>query len=198
MNIENKLICLYLKSLWQSIGYKTVKDAICDLMTVNEDNQYDTLAVDLSDPNNPNPISWEEWQKLPIRECDFSISSTRMKIRVPIVLIEKNYAKLHKVQPKLSRDGIWKRDKGICQYSGEVLTKETGDIDHIIPKKHGGKETWENLCCSSKKINREIKRDKFLHEVNLKLIRKPQVPHSIPISALLEPKLKEHEQFMLK
>jgi hypothetical protein len=202
MSIENKLICLYLNSVWQSMGYKKVADSICDLMNVDEKNQHTTLAVDFEYENgeikNPNPVIWEEWINLPIRDSDFAIHSPKLTIRVPIILIEKNYAKLHKVEPRLSREGIWRRDKGICQYSGEQLTKETGDIDHIIPKKHGGKETWENLCLSSKRINRDIKRDKFLHEIGLKLIKNPKAPQSIPISMILEPKLKEHEFFLSK
>jgi 5-methylcytosine-specific restriction endonuclease McrA len=202
MSIENKIICLYLNSVWQGICYKSVKDSICDLMNVDEKNQHSTLAIDFEYENgeikNSNPVPWEEWIKLPIRDCDFAIHSPKMSIRVPIILIEKNYSKVHKVTPRLCKENVWKRDRGICQYTGEILNKETGDIDHIIPKKHGGKETWENLCCASKKINRDIKKDKYIHEVGLKLLRKPQAPISIPITALLEPKLKEHELFIVK
>ncbi len=47
------------------------------------------------------------------------------------------------------RHEIFERDRWICQYCGEKVTKENITLDHFIPQSKGGKHTKENLktCC---------------------------------------------------
>lgn len=73
----------------------------------------------------------------------------------------------------LSRLNVFKRDKYICAYCGG---KNNLTVDHIIPKYHGGKNTWENLItccfrCNNKKDNRTPE------EAGLKLLYKPYKPN---------------------
>ena len=51
------------------------------------------------------------------------------------------------------------------------------DIDHIIPRSKGGKNTWDNMVVCSKEINRK-KADKTPEQAGLKLIKKPAKPDS--------------------
>ena len=41
------------------------------------------------------------------------------------------------------------RDLCLCRYCGELLTMKTANIDHVVPFKHGGRTTLDNLvaCC---------------------------------------------------
>ncbi len=47
------------------------------------------------------------------------------------------------------RNALFERDKFICQYCGEKVTKDNATLDHYIPQSKGGKHTKENLrsCC---------------------------------------------------
>jgi hypothetical protein len=47
------------------------------------------------------------------------------------------------------RQEIFKRDKWICQYCGEKVTKKNATLDHFIPQSKRGKSTKDNLktCC---------------------------------------------------
>ncbi|MCF7869895.1 MAG: HNH endonuclease [Candidatus Omnitrophica bacterium] len=47
------------------------------------------------------------------------------------------------------RKVIFERDKWICQYCGEEVTKDNATLDHYVPQSKGGKHTKENLrtCC---------------------------------------------------
>jgi len=197
LGIENKAITLMLNSNWQKIGYKLVGDAITDLCAGNNSKAVE-INYRLDEDGNPiyddydyvsqnlQTFTWDEWIKRPIRSWDLTIKSVKMEIRVPTVLVAKNYAKMptKSFKGKPSKESIWIRDKGVDQYTGEKLRREDATVDHIIPKFHNGKDVWENLVLTSKKINNK-KGNKFNHEVGLKLIRTPRAPLSIPISALI-------------
>jgi len=50
---------------------------------------------------------------------------------------------------RFSRENVYLRDKGSCQYCGMKVTKGESTLDHIIPRTNGGGTTWENvvICC---------------------------------------------------
>lgn len=126
--------------------------------------------------NNPLSISlasWEEWVSLPVRDCDPSIHTARIAIRIPTIVVSSTYDKMPPLKSKVSHRKIWLRDKGICQYTGVKLDKNTGNVDHVIPKKRGGKNSWTNLVLSHKDINSK-KGSRTPQEAGLKLLREPK------------------------
>lgn len=50
-----------------------------------------------------------------------------------------------------TRKLIIKRDGFVCRYCGEIITRATHTIDHIIPASEGGTENPKNLvmCCET-------------------------------------------------
>jgi hypothetical protein len=195
--IANKLICLNLNANWQPIGFKTVKDAIVDLCGGEVDGKSSSLALDidyellengepnLSAPKNMNPISWTEWLKLPIR--------------VPTVIIAVNFNKMpvKSFRGKPSKDAIYTRDNGICQYTGKKIDRNSATVDHILPRSKGGEDSWANLVLCSRDINSK-KGNRLNTEVGLKLIKQPSIPQPIPVSALIkEAKHKDWEHFLM-
>jgi 5-methylcytosine-specific restriction endonuclease McrA len=195
-------IVLRLNAVWQPIGYCSVKSAIIAMNgglkdtppAIGVDMQYPFVdgKWDTSWPSFYYPINtWNEWIKLPVREIDFAVHTSKIVFRAPTVIIACNYAKIPDVEPKPSNDAIYERDKLICQYTGRKLTKAEANIDHVIPKyvwkKRGYKgsfESFENKVVSDKKIN-SLKGNKTNEEVGLKLIRKPKAPPKIKISATI-------------
>ena len=196
--VANKLICLNLNANWQPVGFKTVKDAIVDLCGAESYGKPSTLALDidyeLDDNGQPifdeaksmNPVSWEEWMNLPIRQWDLTINSPTKSIRVPTVIIATNFNKMpiKSFKGKPSKDGIWNRDQGVCQYTGRKLTKDQSTIDHVIPRSKGGGDTWTNLVLCDKSLNSK-KGNKLNSELGLKLKRDPFEPSPTPMSALI-------------
>jgi len=195
MNVLNQPV-LCLNQLWQGIGHKTVKEALIAMLGGADGHAPAALAIDMEytvaedgavDWNNPtytNPVGWDEWQKLPIRDFDIAIHTARQVIRCPRVIIQPNYAKMPLVNPRPTKDAIRKRDGGVCQYTGKVLSWKEGNIDHVIPRAQGGKNTFENMVWSCKEVN-SLKADKRPEQAGLKLLRKPQAPKPMPVSSTL-------------
>lgn len=209
--IANKLICLNLNANWQPVGFKTVKDAIIDLCGSEVDGKPTSLALDidyeldsngepnLSEPKAMNPVSWSEWVKLPIRPWDLVIHSAHMSVRVPTVIIATNFNKMpvKSFRGKPSKDAIYTRDAGICQYTGKKVDRNNATVDHIVPRSKGGEDTWTNLVLCSREVNSK-KGNRMNTEAGLKLIKQPTVPNAVPVSALIrEAKHKDWEHFLM-
>lgn len=209
--IANKLICLSLNSNWQPIGYKTVKDAIIDLCGSEIDGKPSILALDidyelnengesnLSAPTIMQPTSWREWLKLTIRPWDLVINSAHMSIRVPTIIIVTNFNKMpvKSFRGKPSKDAIYTRDRGICQYTGKKIDRNSATVDHIIPRSKGGENSWANLVLCSRDINSK-KGNRLNTEVGLKLIKQPSIPQPVPVSSLIkEAKHRDWEHFLM-
>jgi 5-methylcytosine-specific restriction endonuclease McrA len=193
-NIANKVICLTLNSSWQPVGYGTVKDAITDLVSGESKMALNIEYVIKKDgtpdfnqqPESMYPLEWDQWIQLPIREWDLVIHSQKMAIRVPTIMIAKNFHTMPLKQWKgtPSKEAIYIRDGGKCQYTGQHLDKREATVDHIIPKSRGGNSGWTNLALTSKELNGK-KGNCLNSEIGLRLIKQPTVPRPIPISCLI-------------
>jgi hypothetical protein len=193
MGIENKLLVLKLNKWGQMIDQTTVGDALIDLCAGINSNAFDIDyerredgSVDFSQPSVVRPVNWDEWITLPVRDWDFSIKTVRMEIRVPTILIAKNYDKVPEIKfgNNPSGDQVRIRDGNRCQYTGKKLKKEEISIDHVVPKSRGGDNSWKNLVVTSKEIN-SMKGDRLNSEVGLQLIRIPGKPKPMLRSQLI-------------
>ena len=186
VSVVNKAICLNLNANWQPVGFKTVKDAITDLCGYDSNGKPTSLALDIDyeidDNGDPimneaksmNPVSWTEWMHLPIRSWDLTISSVNRIYRVPTVIIAINYSKMpvKHFKNKPSKEAIYNRDNGICQYTGKKVDRHSATVDHIVPRSKGGADSWTNLVLCSKDINSK-KGNKSNNEAGLTLLKNP-------------------------
>lgn len=193
-DITNKMIVLKLNALWQAVGYSSVAKAIVDLAGGNSAKALD-LEYEIGDDGQPigepismNPVGWEDWINLPVRSYDFEVhyANGTKSMRVPTILIAVNFSKMpmKNWNGRPSKESILVRDGNICQYTGRHLKKGEGNIDHVVPKDRGGRDTWENLVWSDKAINSK-KSNKLNSEIGLRLIREPKTPKPMPVSALI-------------
>ena len=82
---------------------------------------------------------------------------------------------------RLSRRSILARDNYTCQYCGHQARDLT--IDHVVPKRTGGKSTWENLVCCCRRCNTK-KGDKTLERAGMSLQKQPRRPRYVPFISL--------------
>lgn len=198
-DIAHKAIVLKLNRLWKPVGVELVSKTICDLMTGV------IVAMDIVYATNPdgspnfdeheyvNPVTWDEWVNLPVRPWDLSIHSTHLHVRVPTVVITKNYSKVHekKFKGKPTKEALFIRDNGIDAYTGRELEYEEATIDHVVPKDRGGTDTYDNTVLTTKKINND-KGNRLNSEIGLTLLVNPHNPKPIKISHTIR-KARHHD-----
>jgi 5-methylcytosine-specific restriction endonuclease McrA len=174
-DVLHKTTVLVLNRNWQAIDVKTPAQAFCMMANGN------ATALDIYGTGEMQPVKWDDWLYLSVREEDNSVRTVRGLVRVPTVLVLARYNKVPKRRPKLSAKGIWERDGGKCQYTGRKLAPHEGNIDHIVPRSRGGQTSWENCVLADRRIN-SLKGNRLPEEVGLALHKKPDTPKELPVT----------------
>ncbi len=174
----NKTTVLVLNRNWQAINIRTPADAFCQMATGV------ATGLEIAGQEHIRPVTWTEWITLPIRGQDQVVHTVRGKIRMPTVIVLASFAKVPKKRPKLCARTIRERDGNRCQYTGAVLRPDEGNIDHVVPRSRGGRDTWENCVWSSKSVNSK-KGDRLPQEIGLKLLKQPKAVPELPVTALI-------------
>ena len=177
MSILNQSIVLVLNRNWQAINTRTPADAFCQLATGA------VTALDV-DGESLRPVTWAEWIGLPVREQDRSVATVRGRIRIPTVVIAVNYSRVPKRRPAFNARNLRERDGNRCQYTGRVLGPDEGNIDHILPRSRGGRDTWENCVWAAREVNTR-KGNRLPAEAGLRLLRAPSAPKELPVTAFI-------------
>lgn len=190
-NHLSRTTVLVLNRNWQAIHVKCPAEALSMMYAET------ATGLDVVGEDNMTPYRWEDWINLPYDESSDYISTVNQKIKIPKIVVLCHYDKVPMKRPKFSINGIWVRDNGICQYTGKKLSKQDGNIDHVIPKSRGGKTDWTNCVLAHKDINAK-KADKTPEEAGYKLLKKPDVPKHLPVTFYIRNthKIKEWETFL--
>ncbi|MCA9741129.1 HNH endonuclease [candidate division KSB1 bacterium] len=107
---------------------------------------------------------------------DMFIHSISAAYPLPSILRLLQFAKVHRRKIILSRKNIIKRDNGKCQYCGSSSKPLT--VDHVIPKRRGGPDSWENLVCACVSCNNR-KGDHTPEQAKMPLLKQPRKPNHV-------------------
>jgi 5-methylcytosine-specific restriction endonuclease McrA len=99
---------------------------------------------------------------------------SRIYPRPSIIRLEKM---IRRPRPtiRLSKREILRRDEYTCQYCGLHTIHLT--IDHVIPRRLGGRHTWENLVAACPACNHR-KGGRTNEQAQMRLLRSPSEPPS--------------------
>ncbi len=92
--------------------------------------------------------NFESWSQLSAEVHDETIRTVDRIIRVPRVIVLAVYDRIPNSRVRFSRYNIYARDRNTCQYCGERMSARDLNLDHVVPRAHGGRTTWENVVCS--------------------------------------------------
>ncbi|MCX7645463.1 MAG: HNH endonuclease [Rhodobacteraceae bacterium] len=108
-----------------------------------------------------------------IAEYDKVVRSPTTEIRIPSVVVLKEYVKPQK-RVAFTRFNLFLRDEFCCQYCGAK-----GDLtfDHVVPRSRGGITSWENVVAACAQCNLR-KGSRSLRASGLSLRRPPRQPSS--------------------
>lgn len=183
MSVLNNPV-LILNNGWTAIRVKNVVSAI--KLACRE-------RASIVDTDTYSLYFWEDWAKLEVKPGDIYIQSVNSRVRVPEVVVLTKYHKVPDFDIRLTKRALYLRDRGQCQYTGRRLGKTDYDVDHIVPKSRGGKNTWSNMVLCDKKVNRQ-KADRTPQEAGLNLIRKPFKPKTSTV--MFDPNIKKPESWI--
>lgn len=170
---------LILDKTYAPVKVGKTKDAICALFSgkaqvIDQDyNLYDFYEwCEFTKQNKSNENILKRYSKT-INSPKFSLFVPHT-IYVPIVC-KNPILRGRKKHFKYTRKGVFKRDNLKCQYCGELGTKNSMTLDHVIPRSRGGGNSYENVvtCC----MPCNAKKGNFLvSELGWKLLSSPKQP----------------------
>ena len=111
---------------------------------------------------------------------------------MPRVIVLSSYDRIPRRHVRYSRLNVFTRDKYTCQYCGAKPPRAKLNLDHVVPRAHGGRTTWENVVCSCVDCNRR-KGGRTPEQARLPLRRKPARPRWTPMANLGMPSVRYKE-----
>ena len=164
---------LVLNRLWQAVNVCSVERALSLLFIGHAQVVY-------QDDRGFNTYSFSQW-------CDFSeggaaedvVHTISIRVRIPRVILLLFFDKLPAKDVKFTRQNVFERDKNTCQYCGHKFDRKDLNLDHVVPRQHGGLTSWTNVVCSCIDCNRR-KANRTPEQASMHLVRKPRKPRWRP------------------
>lgn len=163
---------LVLNKSWLAIDVADIKKAINLLFSFYQNGQPKAVVVDTE---TYSEYTWEDWSKLKPIDDSKIIRTYSQEFRLPRIIRLTRYSNMPKRTLAFNRRYLYERDSYTCQYCGKKPGSSELTIDHVIPKSHGGKTTWENCVVACVSCN--VKKSNILLEnTNMTLLNKPAKP----------------------
>ncbi len=133
--------------------------------------------------------NFESWLEVSQLQHEFErdrhdwVKTVRMDIAVPRIIRLLGYDKLPEQAVKLNRRNLFARDRNRCQYCGRIYATSDLSIDHVLPRSHGGGDSWENLVCACIRCNAR-KGGRTPEQAGMKMVKVPVRPKRNPLITL--------------
>lgn len=115
-----------------------------------------------------------------LEEYDDILEGPSMTMAMPAVLMLSRGSVPYKKGVKFSRVNVFTRDGFKCQYCGSHKQMRDLNYDHVIPRRAGGKTTWENIVTSCYPCN-DRKAGRTPAQAGMRLLREPHKPERLPL-----------------
>lgn len=123
---------------------------------------------------------------------DAVLRTVSIEYKVPLIIRLVTFAKcVYKRKIPWSKRNVILRDNKTCVYCG---SKHKINIDHILPRSRGGKNTYENTVASCFKCN-NYKDNKTPAEANMKFFKPGYTPKSPTVLDFMVIRLKNTSAF---
>lgn len=107
------------------------------------------------------------------------IRTPSRQIVAPEIVQLRSYDRLPVFEAPFTRAGLLRRDEHRCQYCGSRPPTSQLTIDHVVPRAHGGRTSWENCVAACVRCNSR-KGDRSPAQAGLRMQRAPRAPRWSP------------------
>jgi len=110
---------------------------------------------------------------------DREIHAVTFVVKMPAVVRLLRALRGARKHVKFSRENVYARDAGKCQYCSAGVPRHEITYDHVVPRALGGTNTWENIviCCVA---CNQRKGGKTPEQAGMKLRSTPVKPKKLP------------------
>ena len=128
-------------------------------------------------------FDFDSWRIKPVEVEADRVGTVDGAIQVPRVIVLLSFDRMPKRHVRFSRINIFARDHFMCQYCSARPPRSELNLDHVVPRAHGGRTTWENVVCCCIPCNRR-KGGRTPEQAGLPLLRRPMRPRWTPLMSL--------------
>jgi 5-methylcytosine-specific restriction endonuclease McrA len=115
-----------------------------------------------------------------IESHDKTVRTVTLEIKIPsVVRVIRGVHKRKAV--KFSRENVYDRDQGRCQYCKVFCTRKEATYDHVIPRALGGQTNWTNIVIACFTCNQR-KGGRTPEQAGMRLRTTPIKPKYLPNS----------------
>lgn len=124
-------------------------------------------------------LIWEGKVEVVEEYEDWTVKSVTLEFKVPSVIrfLKKVFGRKRAV--KFSRENVYARDGGRCQYCSTKVARAESTYDHVVPRTQGGHTRWENIVISCSPCNQR-KGGRTPEQARMKLLSVPVKPKKLP------------------
>jgi 5-methylcytosine-specific restriction endonuclease McrA len=115
---------------------------------------------------------------------DKYVRSVTLAFKVPSIVRFIRAMRSKKKAIKFSRENVYTRDHGMCQYCGDKVPRASITYDHVIPRAQGGKTEWTNIVISCSDCNQK-KGNRTPAHARMRLLSTPVRPKKLPDHAFM-------------
>ncbi len=110
---------------------------------------------------------------------DKTIRAVTYELKMPSVIRFLRMLKGRKRAIKFSRENVYARDSGRCQYCSGRLPRQEATYDHVLPRSQGGMTRWDNVVIACVPCNQR-KGGRTPEQAGMKLLSIPVKPRRLP------------------
>ncbi len=112
---------------------------------------------------------------------DRVVRTVSVQLPMPSVVRFVRALRRHRPGVKFSRENVYARDKGRCQYCGHRVPRHLATYDHVVPRSRGGLTRWDNIVIACLPCNQR-KGNRTPEDARMRLMSEPVKPRSLPDS----------------
>ena len=123
-------------------------------------------------------IAWTLGKPIAVMRGGISRQSGKQSIiELHSIIATKGSSRINQfdIIPAITKNKLYRRDRGICAYCSHSITEGEAEAEHIIPASRGGGYSWMNLVISCRQCNQK-KGNRSPEKAGMSLIYAPYVP----------------------
>lgn len=165
---------LVLNRLWQPVNICSARRAVSLLFMGH------AQVVYTDGNNNFSTLDIDSWMSSTRDAPDMAlVRSISISFGIPEIIVLSLFDRLPKKDIKFTRQNVFERDEFTCQYCGTRFDSKELNLDHVIPREKGGKNSWDNVVTSCVRCNTR-KANKLPHQANMFPVKEPKAPRWRP------------------